>query len=252
VDREEKLGFARLLTARLLAAHGEDRLVALGVQGSLARGDDTEGSDLNLAVITADPEVHVPDRTLSYQGTVVDLAAITADAYLEQATQIGPLWPVAADQYLHTLALHDPTGYFQRLRQAHQEAVAQAPGEAFLEAAGYDLVRLLALDAKARAAELYGDVAGALLAVREALVFAALVVGLVTRTPYRNDVHAVRTVAGGAGAPPGLLEPYRRALSPLTDPATAVIALGRVRDALVELARREGIPFEADDPGAFL
>jgi predicted nucleotidyltransferase len=252
VDRGEKLGFARLLTARLLAMHGEDKVVAVGVHGSLARGGDTDGSDVDLAVVTSAAEVHVPDRTLSYQGTAVDLAAITADAYLEQATQIGPLWPVAADQYLHTLALHDPGGYFQRLRQAHEEAVARAPREAFLEAAGYDLVRLVGLEARARDAELYGDVAGALLAVREALVFAALVVGLVGRTPYRDDAHAVRTVATGVGAPPALVEPYRRALSPVSDPATAVIALGRVRDALVELARREGIPFEADDPAAFL
>jgi len=252
LDHDAKLELGRELTRRLIARHGEGAIVAVGVHGPVARGDDTDGSDLRLAVITAGPDVEVGDRLLRHRGTVVDLGAIWADAYLEEAGHIGPTWPLAADQYLHHLALHDPTGFFHKLRHVHETAVSSAAEEAFAAAAGYDLVQLISWEGTARTAELHGDVPGALLAVKEAAVLCALVVGLATRTAYRDAAHAVRSVALTEAAPPGFADPYRRLLSPATDPAGAVIALGRAVEALTAFARREGIPFEADDLDVFL
>src|SRR5919112_1805005 len=99
VDHDERLRLAADLTERLLDRH-KAGIVAVGVHGSVARGDDGEESDLDLAVVTAGLEAEVPDRYLRHRGTVVDVSAIGADAYLEEATQIGPAWPLAADQYL--------------------------------------------------------------------------------------------------------------------------------------------------------
>jgi hypothetical protein len=90
------------------------------------------------------------------------------------------------------------------------------------------------------------------LAVREAAVLAALVVGLHTRTAYRNLAHAVRATAGAEAAGPGFPVAYRRLLDPTVEPAGQVLALGRALAALLELAEREGIPFQADDLDAFL
>jgi hypothetical protein len=260
VTRDEKLGLARELTRQLLARHGEDAVVAVGLHGPLARsaagaangdgGDEAAG--LDLAVITAGPQVAVPERSLLYQGIVVDLGAIWADAYLEEAGHIGPAWPLATDQYVHHLALHDPDGFFHKLRHVHETAVTSAPREAFAAAAGYDLVQLISWEGRARQAELHGDVPGALLAVKEAAVLCALVLGLATRTSYRDAAHAIRAAALSQAAPPGFAGPYRRLLSPATDPASAVIALGRAVVALTDFARREGIPFEAEDLDTFL
>jgi hypothetical protein len=183
---------------------------------------------------------------------VVDLGAIAADAYLEEASHIGPAWPLAADQYVNHLVLHDPGEFFHRLRHVHEAAVEQSPPEAFRAAAGYDLVQLLSWEAKAREAELAGDLAVASLAVREAAVLAALVVGLHTRTAYRNLAHAVRATAGAEAAGSGFPVAYRRLLDPTVEPAGQVLALGRALAALLELAEREGIPFQADDLDAFL
>jgi len=252
VTHDEKLELARELSRRLLVRHGEEAVVAVGLHGPLARGDATGDAGLDLAVITAGPEVTVPERSLLHRGTAVDLGAIWADAYLEEAGHIGPAWPLAADQYVHHLALHDPSGFFHKLKHVHQTAVDGAPGEAFAAAAGYDLVQLVSWEGRARTAELHGDVPGALLAVKEAAVLCALVVGLATRTSYRDAAHAVRAVALAKDAPPGFADPYRRLLSPATDPASAVIALGRAVAALTAFAQREGIPFEADDLDAFL
>jgi predicted nucleotidyltransferase len=252
VTHEERLELARELTRRLLARHGEGALVAVGVHGSVARGDDHDGSDLDLAVVTAGPEVQAPDRFLAYQGTVVDLATITADAYLEEAGTIGPAWPLAADQYVHQLALHDPGGFFHKLRHVHETAVEQAGADAFLAAAGYDLVQLLAWQAKAEDAERAGDLPGTLVAVKEAAVLAALVVGLLARTPYRNLGHALRATAAAGALPGGFAAAYRVLLDPAAPPAAQVLALGRAGAALAGVARERGVPFEAADLDAFL
>jgi predicted nucleotidyltransferase len=252
VTHDERLELARELTRRLLARHGEGALVAVGVHGSVARGDDGDGSDLDIAVVTAGPQVEVPDRFLAYQGTVVDLATITADAYLEEAGVIGPAWPLAADQYLNQLALHDPGGFFHKLRHVHEAAVEQAGPEPFLAAAGYDLVQLLAFQAKAEAAELTGDLPGALVAVKQAAVLAALVVGLLARTPYRNLADALRATAATTAVPGGFAAAYRTLLDPAAPPAAQVLALGRASAALAAEARARGVPFEAADLDAFV
>ncbi|HYY80235.1 MAG TPA: hypothetical protein VFD04_13785 [Actinomycetes bacterium] len=252
MTQQERLGLARELTGRLLARHGEGALVAVGVHGPAARGEDGDGCDLDLAVVTAGAEVAVPDRLLLYRGTVVDLATITADAYLEEAGQIGPAWPLAADQYLHQLALHDPGDFFHKLRHVHEAAVEQAGDEAFLAAAGYDLVQLLSWEARARAAELRGDLAATATAVKESAVLAALVVGLLARTPYRDLAHALRATATTGAVPGGFTADYRRLLDPAAAPATQVLALGRATAALAAAARDAGVPFEAADLDAFL
>ena len=212
MDHDERLRLAADLTERLLERHGAT-IAAVGVHGSVARGDDGEESDLDLAVVTTGPEVEVPDRYLRHRGTVVDLGAIAADAYLEEAGHIGPAWPLAADQYVNHLAVHDPGGFFHKLNHVHEAAVEEAGPEVFAAAAGVDLVQLLSWDAKARAAELAGDLPTTLLAVKEAAVLAALVVGLHTRTAYRNLPHALHataaTEAAGPAFGPGLPPPAR-------------------------------------------
>jgi hypothetical protein len=252
MTHQDRLALGRELTARLLDRHGADALRAVGAHGSVAHGDERDEADLDLAVVTAGPEVEVADRALRHHGVVVDLGVITAEAYLHEAAQVGPTWPLAADQYVNHLALHDPGEFFHKLRHVHEAAVEQSPPEAFRAAAGYDLVQLLSWEAKAREAELAGDLAVASLAVREAAVLAALVVGLHTRTAYRNLAHAVRATAVTEAAGPGFPAAYRRLLDPTVEPAGQVLALGRVLAALLELAGREGIPFETDDLDGFL
>ena len=253
MDHDERLRLAADLTERLLERHGAT-IAAVGVHGSVARGDDGEESDLDLAVVTTGPEVEVPDRSLYLRpgGLVVDLGAIGADAYLEEAGHIGPAWPLASDQYVNQLAVHDPGGYFHKLQHVHQAAVEEAGPEVFAAAAGVDLVQLLSWDATARAAELAGDLLTTQVAVKEAAVLAALVIGLHTRTAYRGTSHALHATAATGAAGPGFAEAYRRLLDPTAEPAVQILALGRARDALCALADREGIPYQAPDLDALV
>src|ERR671930_80774 len=127
-----------------------------------------------------------------------------------------------------------------------------AGDEAFLAAAGYDLVQLLSWEARARAAELRGDLAATATAVKESAVLAALVVGLLARTPYRDLAHALRATATTGAVPGSFTADYRRLLDPAAAPATQVLALGRATAALAAAARDAGVPFEAADLDAFL
>ena len=253
MDHDERLRLAADLTERLLDRH-KAGIVAVGVHGSVARGEDGEESDLDLAVVTAGPEVQVPDRYLYLRdrGLVVDLGAIGADAYLEEASHIGPAWPLASDQYVNHLAVHDPGGYFHKLKHVHEAAVEEAGPEVFAAAAGFDLVQLLSWEGQARAAELAGDLLTTQVALKEAAVLAALVVGLLTRTAYRDTAHGLAATAATGVAGPGFAEAYRRLLDPTAEPTVQVLALGRVRDALLALADREAIPYRADGLDAFV
>ena len=252
MDHDGRVRLAGELAQLLVERHGPAAITAVGVHGPVARGEDTEEADLDLAVVTAGPEVEVPDRYLRYRGTAVALGAIAADAYLGEASAIGPAWPLAADQYVNHLAIHDPGGFFHKLKHVHEAAVEEAGPEVFAAAAGFDLVQLLSWEARARAAELAGDLLTTPLAVKEAAVLAALVVGLLTRTAYRNTAHALHATAATEAAGPAFAEAYRRLLDPTAEPAVQVLALGRVRDALVALADRQDVPYQADGLAAFL
>jgi hypothetical protein len=251
MTRDEKIELGRDLAKRLLDRHGHDAIVAVGLHGEVAAADAPGNAAMDVAVVTAGPEVVVPDRVLRVGEVLVDVGAITEDAYLAEAAHVGPAWPVASAQFTATLALHDPGGFFDRLRAAHTEAVAAAGPEVFRAAAGYNLVQALDQEARARRAEAAGDAVAALFAVREAAVLAALTVGLVARTTWASVPEALRGAAGIA-IPPGFGETFRLAIAADSDAALAVAAMGEALDALTELARRDGIPFEANSLDDFL
>lgn len=246
---EELLGLARELASRLLAKHGEAGVLAVGVHGPAAHGED--GATLDLAVVTTGPEVEVPERLLRHGGVVVDLGVITAEDYLAEAGSIGPAWPLAADQYRGMAPVYDPSGFFAKLRTTHEEAVASAPEGTFQAAAGWNLAQALGSLAQAQLAERQGDTAGALLAVREGALLAALTLGLAGRAAYRDARHALRS-AMAAPMPPGFADTLKLALDPESDAHLAVAGLGEALAALSELARRDGLPFEAGELDDFL
>jgi len=254
MTNDERLDLARELTRRLLARHGEGAITAIGLHGP--------PPSIELAVVTTDPAAEIHEQALRLgigdggDDVVVEIAAIGDDAYLHEAGQIGPLWPLVSDQYVNQVALHDPDGFFHKLRHVHEAAVSSASDEVFAAAAGYDLVQLITWEARARAAELAGDLPAALLAAKESALLAALVAGLLTRTAYRDQAHALHTAATdpaiAAHLQGGFVEQFRRLISPTTDPTSAVLALGRVLAALTDAARRDGVPFETSDLDAFV
>ncbi|MGY0003775.1 nucleotidyltransferase domain-containing protein [Micromonospora sp. I033] len=176
-------------------------VLAVAVHGPLAHGDDDGGGtgEVGLLVATYRPGGGPSPATRRVDGVLVDLTVAGADDYLRQATTITALWPLTADRYVTTRALHDPTGWLRTLRDEHLARLARARPAEFTAAARQAWYRGSAAHARAlRLAEWY-ETDPALLMLGEARLAAATVQGLLSRTYFRDPGDAVRRT-GLAGA----------------------------------------------------
>jgi predicted nucleotidyltransferase len=175
---------------------------AIGVHGSLAHGDDTDGSDIDVLVVTLRARAGPRPARRRIGGIIVDLDVVSRDDYLRHARTLDTAWPLTADAFLTTKAIYDPDGWHDRLRDTHLGRLAEARELEFAA---------LAREAWCHAQSMYGDAirlaqwhdtAGALLALGEARLSAALVEGLLSRTYFRGGADAVsRTGLGEADLP---------------------------------------------------
>ncbi|SNY14678.1 nucleotidyltransferase domain-containing protein [Paractinoplanes atraurantiacus] len=172
---------------------------AIGVYGSVAHGDDHDGSDVNVQVITYRPGAGPKPVLRRVDGILVDLRVTTGDEGMRQAREVTPRWPLAADRLVSTRPLHDPRGWFGARRDAHLARLAEARPPEFTGAARHDWeVAAAAHDRAVRLAEWY-ETDAALVMIAEARLYAALVAGLLSRTYFRNKADAVKRT-GLAGA----------------------------------------------------
>ncbi|GIF18513.1 putative nucleotidyltransferase [Actinoplanes tereljensis] len=172
---------------------------AIGVHGSLAHGDDREGSDVNVLVVTYREGAGPKPALRRVDGTLVDLEVITGDDGLRRARELTSRWPLDADRYVTTRPLHDPRGWFGRLRDTHLARLAEARPPEFTTLARHNWALASAAHTRAvRLAEWY-ETDAALVMIAEARLHAAMIVGLLTRTYFRNAADAV-TRTGVAGA----------------------------------------------------
>jgi predicted nucleotidyltransferase len=155
---------------------------AIGVHGSLAHGDDSDGSDVNMVVVTYRPNAGPRPALRRVDGILVDLTVITAEEGLRRARELTPRWPLIADRYLITLALYDPRGWFAAQRDAHLAKLAETRPAEFTGLARNNWAIASAAHARAvRLAEWY-ETDTALVLIAEARLHAAMVAGLLSRT----------------------------------------------------------------------
>ena len=177
---------------------------AIGVHGSLAHGDDSDGSDVNLVVITYRPNAGPRPALRRIDGVPVELAVFTGDEGLRRARDLSPSWPLVADRYLTTQSLYDPHGWFAKQRDAHLGRLAETRPAEFSALARHNWAIAAAAHTRAvRLAEWY-ETDAALVLIAEDRVLAAMVAGLLSRTYFRNRADAVRRT-GLAGADIGEL-----------------------------------------------
>lgn len=167
-------------------------VLAVGVHGSLAHGDDTDTSDVDLIVVTYRQGVGPRPVTRRVDGVLVDLNVIGAEEYLQHARTLSTSWPLAADRYVTTKAIHDPNAWLERLRDTHLGRLADARPAEFTALAREAWCRAASAHARAtRLAEWY-ETDAAMLMIGEARLNASMVVGLLTRTYFRNSADAVK------------------------------------------------------------
>jgi len=91
MEQTERLKLARALAARLVAAHGAAILVG-GVFGSVARGEETAWSDLDLLYVVRDG-AELRGRTFVFQGAPVVLNVVAQGELEAMLREPGPAWP---------------------------------------------------------------------------------------------------------------------------------------------------------------
>jgi len=167
-------------------------VLAIGVHGSLAHGDDTRGSDVNVVVVTYRPGAGPRPITRRVDGVLVELTVAGRDDYLQAARTLSASWPLTADRYVTTRPLHDPRGWLPALRDTHLGRLAEARPAEFTALAREAWCRAASAHAHAaRLAEWY-DTDAALLLLGESRLRAAMVVGLLSRTYFRTSADAVK------------------------------------------------------------
>jgi hypothetical protein len=167
-------------------------LQAVGVHGSLAHGDDTDSSDVDMVAVTRTLRRGPTPGARRIDGVIVDLSVISADEYLRHARTLTTSWPLVADQYITTRPLHDPDVWLARLRDAHLARLAAAESHVFASLAREAWCQAMSAQAKARRlAERYEtDLATVVLG--EARLGVAMVDGLLTRTYFRSSADAAQ------------------------------------------------------------
>jgi predicted nucleotidyltransferase len=172
---------------------------AIGVHGSLAHGDDADGSDVNLIVVTYRPNAGPRAALRRVDGILVDLTVLSAEEGLRRAGELTPRWPLLADRYLTTRTLYDPRGWFAAQRDAHLGRLAETRPAEFSGLARRNWEVAAAAHVRAvRLAEWY-ETDAALVLIAETRLHAAMVAGLLSRTYFRNRADAVKRT-GLAGA----------------------------------------------------
>ena len=172
---------------------------AIGVHGSMAHGDDTDGSDLNVVVVTYGKSTGPRSALRRVDGTLVDLTVTTGEDGLRRARELTPRWPLVADRFVTTKDLFDPRSWFGGQRDAHLGKLAEARPAEFSALARRNWCVAAAAHARAvRLAEWY-DTDAAMVLMAEARLHTAMVAGLLSRTYFRNRADAVRRT-GLAGA----------------------------------------------------
>lgn len=233
----DRLALARAICARLAAVHG-DALLLGGVYGSVARGEDTPWSDLEMLLITHDGHA-IPSRHVLYRGTAVGYEVFEEGALRAALERPTTGWPMRMGVLSVLRVLHgDPA------RLAGWLAVGRAvPPDAFRAA--------LADAAPALVVESYGRMHSCVArGDLDALHVSALEVLLemVTALCLLNGRWVTHDYLGGiveAAAFPLVPEGYARLAPALwreRDPAMALALADALVAGYQRLLDREGVP----------
>jgi len=115
IDPQTRLLIANSI-ADQLTTHFGDKLIAVGLYGSLAQGTDAPYSNIEMHCVLDEPGL---DTSLEWSAgdwkAEVDLKGV--NAILKRAALVDIQWPVSHSIYVYTQPLYDPTNLFIHLRK---------------------------------------------------------------------------------------------------------------------------------------
>jgi hypothetical protein len=238
----ELLAVARDITAKLLEKYG-DEIVAVGLHGSVARGNVHEGSDIDFSVVTRRKDL-VPERELRVGGVLISFGTGSREGYLEVAKRMTYHWSIAGGEFLDFLALHDPDGFFDELRETWVKAMAAKSEMDFLLMARDNLFEGYEWAWKADRDLAERSDAETAISLNEGLIATALAVGLITRTSWTSRGEAVAQAAEAGAGIEGFSEPFMTAANPSVQLGARLPAFHKALEALEQHLAAKGAPLD--------
>lgn len=117
MTHEERLRIAREVADRILEKYG-DQVSAIAVYGSVAKGEDSTHSDVDLWVATATSQPIEDIRFFVYKGIPISINWDTEEGRITSAGRVIPSWPLDADELRTYRVLFEQGDFTQRLREA--------------------------------------------------------------------------------------------------------------------------------------
>jgi predicted nucleotidyltransferase len=111
METHDRLAVARSYTQRL-AAHYGDELRLAAVTGSVARGEDTPFSDLDLLLVSANGAI--ASRSLIFQGWPINIKAMAEAELTRQVQEPDAQWPQLMGMLDHVRVLQGHTALPER------------------------------------------------------------------------------------------------------------------------------------------
>lgn len=125
MSRMERLKIVDEIAERLHVVYGE-QILAIGLYGSTARGEDGPYSDIEMFCVLRESEESVDlIHEWSTDAWTAAVDVCNEGALLEKASSMTWEWPLSHGPYFNHLGLYDPEGFFPKLKEAAQSLSAE-------------------------------------------------------------------------------------------------------------------------------
>lgn len=198
IDHQTRLQIASHIADQLIAHFGQ-KLVAIGLYGSLAQGSDGPYSDIEMHCVLDEPGL---DTSLEWSAgdwkAEVDLKGV--NVILKNAAQVSITWPINHSMFVFVQPIYDPTNLFIHLRKT---AISQ-PATSYLKAI-QELITSEVFDliGKIRNMSYRQDFSMLAYDAADLARWGACLVGLDNRTIYPSGGLAIKSSLSLDNRPPG-------------------------------------------------
>lgn len=197
MDHDDKVRVAEEIARRVVERFGQTILFGT-LSGSVARGEDTERSDLEIVFVTRD-RIRLPGmspdgyREFLFRGLQTQIEFRTRDEVLETLSNVGPYWPIQVWMYLEPRLIWDAARTAQETLAEFRRRVSELPDSTFQKGAGHALLWVRGHLGKVRNAFEEGDDARTAQVTEWLGYEIACFVALVNRRYYlRSDLRWLR------------------------------------------------------------
>ncbi|UHA75882.1 ANT(4')-I family aminoglycoside nucleotidyltransferase [Paenibacillus sp. 481] len=241
MSRSERLQTCHEIAERLHEVYGE-RIIAIGVYGSVSRGTDGPFSDIEMFCVLGEPSESSTPIEFSYEWSSgpwkAEVNVCSADVLLENASTVDGEWPLTHGPFFAPLCLYDPKGFFPTLKEA-----AESPTkEDFRHAINETLVgEMYEFIGKLRNIHLNGPHTYLPYLAMQFAQYGAMLVGLHNRKLFTTGAMVLPEALELPNLPDGFDDVARMVMSgELTDSSRIVAACERFWSGLEEWAVENG------------